>query len=99
LSEVEQDKRNSEHHTLFKKIIDETEIRIHSTGGYVSEGSQFYNLIKNKFNKRTTTILDSRGYSMGAIIFCMGDKRIVTPRSDIMFHDYSAGFAGKCNHY
>ena len=27
--------------------------------------------------------------------FCMGDKRIVTQRSDLMFHDYSGGARGK----
>lgn len=71
------------------------ELRINSRGGLVNEGSQFYSLIKNKFNGNTTTILDSCGYSMGALTFCMGDKRVVTPRSDLMFHDYSGGARGK----
>jgi len=74
---------------------DTLELRINSGGGLVDEGSQFYTLIKNKFKGRTTTILDSRGYSMGALVFCMGDKRVVTPRSDLMFHDYSGGVTGK----
>ena len=31
----------------------------------------------------------------GALTFCMGDKRVVTLRSDLMFHDYSGGVGGK----
>lgn len=87
-------------HEIFNELWDAEghdtlELRIHSNGGYVSEGFQFYNLIKNRFIGRTTTILDSKGYSMGATLFCMGDKRIVTPRSDLLFHDYSGGAVGK----
>ena len=74
---------------------DELEMRINSWGGIVKEGQNFYNIIKNKFNGRTTTILDSAGYSMGALTFCMGDKRICTEQSDLMFHDYSGGEHGK----
>jgi ATP-dependent protease ClpP protease subunit len=74
---------------------DELELRINSYGGLVKEGQNFYNLINNKFKGRTTTILDSAGYSMGALAFCMGDKRVVMPQSDLMFHDYSGGSRGK----
>ena len=87
-------------HEIFNELwnagqFDTLELRINSRGGLVNEGSQFYSIIKNKFHKRTTTILDSCGYSMGALTFCMGDKRIVTQRSDLMFHDYSGGISGK----
>jgi ATP-dependent protease ClpP protease subunit len=71
---------------------DELELRINSWGGIVKEGQNFFNIIKNKFNGRTTTVLDSAGYSMGALMFCSGDKRIATENCDLMFHDYS-GFA------
>ena len=74
---------------------DELELRINSYGGLVNEGQNFYNIIKNKFLGRTTTILDNAGYSMGALTFCMGDKRIAMEQSDLMFHDYSAGTIGK----
>jgi len=69
--------------------------RINSNGGMVNEGAQFYSIIKNKFNGRCTTILDNKGYSMGALVFAMGDKRVVTERADLMFHDYSSGLGGK----
>jgi len=74
---------------------DELVLRINSNGGMVNEGSQFYSIIKNKFAGRTMTILDNKGYSMGALAFCMGDKRVVTERADLMFHDYSSGIGGK----
>jgi len=87
-------------HEIFNELWsaepnDTLELRINSRGGLVNEGSQFYSIIKNKFHNKTTTILDSCGYSMGALTFCMGDKRVVTLRSDLMFHDYSGGIAGK----
>lgn len=74
---------------------DALELRINSCGGYVNEGRNFYNIIKHKFNGNTTTILDSRAYSMGALMFCAGDTRIVMEHSELMFHDYSGGVYGK----
>ena len=74
---------------------DTLEIRISSGGGDITEGMSLYNIITNKFNGRTTTILDSYGYSMGALTFCMGDKRVVTEFCDLMFHNYSMGAYGK----
>ncbi len=74
---------------------DRLDIRINSGGGFVNEGKQFYNLMNEKFHKRTTTYLDNHGYSMGALLFCMGDKRVIYPYSDLMFHNYSSGVGGK----
>jgi len=71
------------------------ELRINSSGGLVNEGKQFYNLIQEKFHQRTVAYLDNHGYSMGALMFCMAKKRVIYPYSDIMFHNYSAGFSGK----
>jgi len=87
-------------HELFNTLWDadendELELRINSWGGIVKEGQNFYNIITNKFSGRTTTILDSAGYSMGALTFCAGDKRVVTEACDLMFHDYSGGAGGK----
>jgi len=92
--------KNGGLHDMFHELWDapvdsKLELRINSRGGLVNEGSQFYSIIKNKFKNKTTTILDSCGYSMGALTFCMGDKRVVTTRSDLMFHDYSGGVGGK----
>ena len=74
---------------------DTLELRINSNGGMVNEGGQFHSIIKNKFNGRTTTVLDNKGYSMGALLFSAGDKRVVTERADLMYHDYSTGMGGK----
>jgi hypothetical protein len=32
---------------------------------------------------------------MGALLFCIGDKRVIYENSSIMFHNYSAGISGK----
>ena len=61
----------------------------------IKEGQNFFNVINNKFKDRTTTILDSAGYSMGALTFLMGNERIVTEEADLMLHDYSGGLYGK----
>lgn len=87
-------------HEIFYTLWNATEhdeliLRINSLGGIIKEGKSFYNVIKNKFKGRTTTILDNAGYSMGALTFCMGDKRIATEHADLMFHDYSGGSRGK----
>ncbi len=74
---------------------DYLELMINSGGGLVNEGQQFYNLIQDKFYGRTISYLDNKGYSMGALLFCMADKRIIYPYSDLMFHTYSHGSHGK----
>lgn len=74
---------------------DVLELRINSSGGLVNEGKQFYNLIQEKFYHRSVAYLDNKGYSMGALLFCMADRRVVYPYSDLMFHNYSSGLAGK----
>ncbi len=71
------------------------ELRINSSGGLVNEGKQFYNLLQEKFYGRSIAYIDNHAYSMGALMFCMAKKRIIYSYSDIMFHNYSAGFAGK----
>jgi len=87
-------------HSVFNELreaksTDHIEFKISSGGGMVLEGQQFYNLIQEKFNGRTTAYLDNHGYSMGALLFCMTDKRIIYPYSDLMFHNYSGGAIGK----
>ena len=76
-------------------IYDILELRINSSGGLINEGKQFYNLIQEKFYGRAVAFLDNHAYSMGALIFCMAKRRVIYPYSDIMFHNYTAGFSGK----
>lgn len=87
-------------HVVFNELRnaernDKLELRINSHGGLVAEGKQFYNVIAEKFPGNTTTYLDNYGYSMGALLFCMGRKRIAYPYSALMFHNYSHGSWGK----
>jgi ATP-dependent protease ClpP protease subunit len=87
-------------HSVFNGLRDASdrdylELMINSGGGLVNEGQQFYNLMQDKFYGRTVAYLDNKGYSMGALIFCMADKRVVYPYSDLMFHTYSHGSFGK----
>jgi len=87
-------------HAVFNELReakehDYLELYINSPGGIVNEGQQFYNIIQEKFYGRVATFLDNSGYSMGALLFCMGDKRVIYPHSDIMFHNYNAMFVGK----
>jgi len=87
-------------HSVFNELreakeYDYLEFMINSGGGFVHEGMQFFNIIQEKFSGRTVAYLDNRGYSMGALLFCMADKRVVYPYSDLMFHTYSHGSHGK----
>ncbi|NPA61657.1 MAG: hypothetical protein GXO06_05185 [Epsilonproteobacteria bacterium] len=74
---------------------DYLELVINSSGGLINEGQQFYNIIQEKFYGRTVAYLNNMGYSMGALLFCMADKRVVYEYSDLMFHTYSHGSKGK----
>lgn len=71
------------------------EIRIDSPGGYVSEGITLYNAMRELFNGRSVTYLDSTGFSMGAMLFSLGDQRIAYEDSSLMYHNYSSGYYGK----
>jgi ATP-dependent protease ClpP protease subunit len=87
-------------HSVFNELRnagneDVLEIRINSGGGSVNEGIQFYNLMREKFKDRTCAYLDNHGYSMGALLFCMADKRVIYPYSDLMFHNYASTVSGK----
>lgn len=86
-------------HEVFQELRGATnkdflEFRISSGGGFVSEGKQFYNIIIEKFHKRTVGYLDY-GYSMGALLFSMLDKRVIYEYSDFMYHNYAGGAHGK----
>ncbi|TQV64494.1 MAG: hypothetical protein FNT15_00410 [Sulfurovum sp.] len=86
-------------HEVFQELRGSTtkdilEFRISSGGGFVLEGKQFYNIIIEKFHKRTVGYLDY-GYSMGALLFSMLDKRVIYEYSDFMYHNYAGGAHGK----
>ena len=74
---------------------DVLDIRIDSPGGYVSEGIVLYNIMKELFNGRVTTFVDSTAFSMGAMLFSLGDERVAYEDSSLMYHNYSSGYFGK----
>ena len=80
--------KSAKEHDILELIID-------SGGGFINEGMQFYNIIQEKFYGRTIAYLDNKGYSMGAMLFSMADKRVAYPYSDFMYHNYSGGAVGK----
>jgi len=71
------------------------ELRINSNGGYVSEGIILYNTMRELFNGRSITFNDAAGYSMGAMIFSLGDERVTYEDSSLMYHTFSTGYFGK----
>lgn len=75
----------------------ELEIHINSPGGYVDELVRFKVIIQTVFRGRTRTVLKNYGASCGALLFCLGDERIITEDSYLMFHNYSNGAWGKGN--
>jgi ATP-dependent protease ClpP protease subunit len=75
--------------------FDTLELRIMSDGGLVSEGITLYNSMRELFNGRSLTFLDSTGFSMGAMLFSLGDERISYEDSSLMFHTFSSGYMGK----
>ena len=86
-------------HAIFNKLSkaefnDVIEFHIDSNGGSVNEGKLFYNLISDFKQENVAAILNA-GYSMGALLFCMPDTRIVHEFSDLIFHDYSTIMYGK----
>lgn len=87
-------------HKLINKLstkinpFDILELHIDSNGGSVNEGKLFYDIINN-FEPESVYAYLNVGYSMGALLFCMPDTRIVHEMSDLMFHDYSTVVYGK----
>ena len=65
-----------------------------SPGGLVTEGKAIINTIKRTGSDIQTEIISSAA-SMAAIMFCIGDRRLVHENSTIMFHNYRGGVIGK----
>lgn len=74
---------------------DTLEIKIASCGGSVFELNKIVNTAKSFFYKRIVTFIDSHAYSAGALIFLVGDTRIVYENSCSMFHDVALFVYGK----
>jgi ATP-dependent protease ClpP protease subunit len=73
---------------------DKINMLFNSPGGLISEGRAMINAILSTGSDLQTTIL-SQAASMAAIMFCIGDRRVIYETSSIMFHNYSSGYYGK----
>ncbi len=69
-------------------------LRINSPGGLLNEGKSLINAFHDT-GAFITTELMSDAASMAAIIFCIGNKRVIYENSTIMFHTFSSGYMGK----
>lgn len=61
-------------------------VHINSYGGDVSEGLAIYNTLKS-INKNVTTICDGFACSAASVVFCAGDKRVMSDSSLLMIHN------------
>lgn len=74
---------------------DSIQIFIASVGGFADELNRFTNIIRTKFYGNVTTVLNPFGYSCGAMLFLIGNSRVIYENSSIMFHSVSFGVSGK----
>ena len=87
ISTILNELRNADEEDIIK-------IFINSPGGCVAEGRALINTL-SYVGCDIHTELISHGYSMGALLFCVGGRRVIYENSSIMFHNYSAGVYGK----
>ena len=73
---------------------DKIKIFINSPGGKTDEGKTIINSVCNT-GAKITTVIPSKAYSMGSLLFCAGHKRIVYETSTLMFHNWAGVFGGK----
>ncbi len=73
---------------------DKLKIVYNSNGGLVTEGKILINTIQSTGVFKEFELL-SNAASMAAVLFCIGDRRIVHENSSIMFHTFSGGTFGK----
>ena len=78
------------------KAEDTVRIFVNSPGGDVAAGLALIQAMREA-PATVTTVLATEGLSMGALIFLAGDKKVVTPSSMLMIHNYSSGLVGKGN--
>lgn len=75
---------------------DVIEIHLNTPGGRIDTGMQIINAIETT-QAHVVTILDSRAFSLGTLIFLAGDEMQVHDNCMMMFHNFSSGMQGKAN--
>ena len=73
---------------------DKLKIVFNSNGGLVSEGKILINTIQST-GVFTEFELMSSAASMAAVMFCVGQRRIIHENSSLMFHTFSGGAVGR----
>ena len=73
---------------------EEITIIINSPGGFIYQGLAIVDAM-NKVKSPIKTVILGKAMSMGALVFICGDKRQMTEKSTIMFHEISNGMYGK----
>lgn len=71
-------------------------IHLNTPGGQLDTGVQLINAIQNT-QARVVTILEGVAYSLGTLIFLVGDEMVVNDHCMMMFHNFSGGVVGKGN--
>lgn len=71
-------------------------LHLNTPGGQLDTGVQIINAIQNT-QARVITILEGTAYSLGTLIFLVGDEMVVNDHGMMMFHNFNGGMAGKGN--
>jgi len=74
------------------KPNDKITVYIQSPGGSTKQGLALIDVITDRFFGKVTTEILHAASSMGSMMFCSGDIRIVNENSQQMMHNYSGGF-------
>lgn len=84
------------HRIRTANATDIIEIHLNTPGGRLDTGMQIINAIETS-QAHIITVLDSRAFSLGTLIFLAGDEMQVHDNCMMMFHNFSSGMQGKAN--
>lgn len=75
---------------------DTISVHLNTPGGQLDTGVQIINALQNT-QARVVTILEGVAYSLGTLIFLVGDEMVVNDHCMMMFHNFNSGLMGKGN--
>ena len=71
-------------------------MHLNTPGGQLDTGVQIINTLQNS-QAKVVTILEGLAYSLGTLIFLVGDEMVVNDHCMMMFHNFNGGIMGKGN--
>lgn len=71
-------------------------VHLNTPGGALDTGVQIINALQNT-QARVVTILEGMAYSLGTLVFLVGDEMVVNDHCMMMFHNFNGGIIGKGN--